>query len=57
MVKANLAREEAVMAVYRFLERINPNLMSIHNSFGFDMKHIATLCAKMNRILDTFDER
>lgn len=45
------------MTVYRFLETINPDLMSIRNNFGFDMKHIATLCAEMNRILDIFNER
>lgn len=45
------------MTVYRFLDTINPDLMSIHNSFSFDMKHIATFCAEMDRISDTFDKR
>lgn len=45
------------MTVYRFLYTINPDLMSIHNIFSFDIKHIATFCAEMNRISDTFDKR
>lgn len=57
LVKANSGQGEAVMTVYRFLDTINPDLMSIHNSFSFDMKHIATFCAEMDRISDTFDKR
>lgn len=57
MVKANSGQGEAVMTVYRFLYTINPDLMSIHNIFSFDIKHIATFCAEMNRISDTFDKR
>lgn len=34
------------MILYRFLEMINPDLTGIHNSCGFDKKHMAAVCWK-----------
>lgn len=56
LVKVN-SGAEAVLASYRFLEAINPDFVNIHNGFGFDLKHMAAVCAEMDGISDTFEER
>lgn len=48
---------EAVMMAYKFLEAINPDFVNIHNGFGFDLRHMATVCAEMDGISDTFENR
>jgi len=48
---------EAVMASYRVLQSINPDFVNIHNGFGFDLKHMAAVCAETDEISDTFEER
>lgn len=48
---------EAVALAYEFLSKINPDFVNIHNGFGFDLRHMASVCAEMDGISDTFEER
>ena len=55
-IRVNVS-SDAIVMTYRLLDAINPDFVSIHNGFNFDMRHVARSSTNIDKLLSTFEER